>query len=466
MIDYATFLARKSLVSPETGFEIDRKLLNKKLFDFQKDLVTWSLRRGRAALFSDCGTGKGPMALEWARLVQRHSGGRVLVLAPLAVAQQLEREGKKFKVPTKYARDGDSTTAEIVVTNYEMLHKFNVSDFAGVVIDESSILKAFDGKTRTTIIEAFRETPYRLACTATPAPNDFMELGNHSEFLGVMTRAEMLATFFVHDGGETQKWRLKGHAEDEFWRWVCSWAAVVKKPSDLGYDDGDFVLPPLEMHEHVVPVDHADARKAGMLFAMDARTLNDQRATKRASIDKRVAQCAALVNDSNDPWIVWCELNDESDALAAAIPDAVEIRGSMDNDEKVAAILGFIDGSHRVIVGKASMIGFGMNLQHCAHQVFAGVSNSYEQTYQAIRRSWRFGQTRTVHVHVVRAETEGAIVANLRRKEADAVVMADAMAGHMREIMRANITRAGREWTEYNPTARIEIPTWLATETA
>lgn len=457
--DYETFLAHK--LHSSSAEPVPHGDLAGHLFPHQRDLVAWALRRGRAAIFADCGLGKGPMLLEWARHVSAH--GRVLVLAPLAVAQQLEREAAKFGVDARYCRE--DTGACIVITNYELLAHFDVRAFVGVVIDESSILKAYDGKLRTLIIESFRDTRWRLACTATPAPNDHTELGNHAEFLGVKTRSEMLSEYFVHDGGSTQEWRLKGHARDVFWRWVASWGAVVRRPSDLGHSDEGFELPSLNMHERVIDVDHDDARAAGRLFFDEARTLADQRATRRGTMGKRVEVCAELAA-GDDPVLILCELNDEADAITAAIPGAVQVAGNDSPEDKAARFLGFVDGSIRVLVSKVKIAGYGLNFQHCNRIVFAGVSHSYEQTYQALRRLWRFGQKRPVDAWVIRAETEGAIVANLRRKEADAERMAEAMAAQMRDVMREEISSARREWTDYRPAVEMRLPDWLVSEAA
>jgi superfamily II DNA or RNA helicase len=334
---------------------------------------------------------------------------------------------------------------------------------AGLLVHNSSILKAYDGKTRTQIIEAFGATPWRLACTATPAPNDFTELGNHSEFLGIRSRTEMLAEYFTHDGGETQVWRLKGHAEESFWRWVCSWGAVVKRPSDLGHPDDGFALPELRMHERVIAVDHSTAQKAGMLFADEVRTLADQRATRRATLEARVAAAAELCAGT-DPVLVWCELNDEADAITAAVPDAVQVAGADDLEVKKERLLGFAEGRYRVLVTKMSIASHGLNLQRCARMVFAGVSHSYEQTYQAIRRCWRFGQKRPVDVYMIRAETEGAVIANLKRKELDAERLAAEMVDRMRDTLRAEILSVRREWNEYTP-VRIDVPPWIRSHT-
>lgn len=443
---YQAFLDEKRIEHVPTGLEPAE--LNSALFPFQADVVRWALRRGRSAIFADCGMGKTLMQLEWARQVYDHAG-RVLILAPLAVSAQTVREAETFGiVGVEYLRDDNGTTP-IVVTNYEMLEHFNPDDFAGVVLDESSILKSFDGKTRTRIIEAFGQTRFRLACTATPAPNDFMELGNHSEFVGSMLRQEMLATFFVHDGGETQKWRLKGHAEDDFWRWVCSWAVMIRAPSDLGYDDGAFILPPLEMDSVVVRVDHNRATE-GHLFAMEARTLPERIAERRRTVPERAQACADLVaQDPDEPWLIWCNLNAEADAVRRLIPGAVEVRGSDTREKKEGALLGFASGEIQILVTKPKIAGHGMNWQHCARVVFVGLSDSYEQFYQAVRRVWRFGQERPVKCYIVTAETEGEVLRNVRRKEAAAAEMAAEMLTHTRAITEENVRGTHRMEADY-----------------
>lgn len=453
---YADIIARKARSVRFGGIDPGADV-SPRLFPHQRDLVSWALRKGRAAVFADTGLGKTAVELEWSRHVSQR--GRVLILAPLAVAEQIVREGVKFDIEAKYLRADDGVTP-IVVANYEMLDAFDASTFTGVVLDESSILKSFTGRTRTALIDAFRSTPYRLAATATPAPNDFTELGNHSEFLGIKTRTEMLAEYFVHDGGSTQDWRIKGHAEELFWRWICSWGAVVKTPSDLGHDSSAFDLPPLRMHDVVIPIDHKDAWSQGLLFAPDVRTLSDQRATRRATSTTRVAKAAELA-DGSRPVVIWGELNDECDACEAAIPGAVQVRGADSHDDKASKLLGFANGEHRVLITKPSVAGFGMNWQHCSRMVFLGASHSYEQTYQAIRRCWRFGQTQPVDVHMIRCETEGAIVANYKRKEADAARFGAEMSSRVRELVRHEVAGAtAREWNPYEPQTRMIVPAW------
>ena len=460
---YDEFVRSKLAPSPETGFAADGEL-HPSLFDYQRDVVRWSLRRGRAAVFAGTGLGKTLMQLVWAHQVAKHTGGRVLILAPLAVATQTAREAQAFGIDgVAYARSDDGS--RIVVTNYEMLYHFKPSAFVGVVLDESSIIKHHDSKTRGAVIDAFATTPYRLACTATPAPNDHTELGNHAEFLGVCTRTEMLSTFFCHDGAETQVWRLKGHARSDFWRWVASWAVMMRRPSDLGYQDGDHKLPPLTISSRVVASDASIAKMAGVLFASEARTLDLQRKARKSSIKDRVDEAVAIVNAEPDQqWLIWCDLNDESSALAKAIAGAVEVSGSNTQDEKEAAIIGFAEGTVRILVTKPSIAGFGVNWQRCARMVFVGVTHSWETYFQAIRRCWRFGQRNPVHVYVVSSEAEGAVVASLQRKEADAEDMASQMVVAMGDVSRAAVRGLMRQSETYAPNAAIKVPQWMVTE--
>lgn len=458
MNDYEAFLARKAPTVPACGLA-EVPPLHDALFPYQRDIVAWALRRGRAAIFADCGMGKTLMQLEWAR----HIPGRVLILTPLAVAAQTAAEAARFGIEAAVSRDGHAA-GHVTIANYEMLHRFDAAQFSGIVLDESSILKAYDSKTRGAIVSAFAQTPYRLACTATPAPNDHVELGNHAEFLGVMSRVEMLSMFFCHDGGETQVWRLKGHAEADFWRWVASWAAMVRRPSDLGYSDDGFTLPPLRIHEHIIA---SDVRVPGKLFAMAAETLDDQRAARKATLARRVAHVASLVAaEPHEPWLVWCELNAEGDALAAAIPGAVQVAGSDSEDAKESRMLGFASGEHRVLITKPSIAGFGMNWQHAARMAFVGLSHSYEQFYQAVRRQWRFGQARQVEVHVVSTDLEEAVLRNIKRKQADHDAMAAAMVEHMGETMRREIRGTSRETAAYEPTKAMRVPEWIGQEAA
>lgn len=438
MKQYEEFLKSKRFIVEAAGIQ-DHGPLNDAMFPHQHDIASWALRMGRSAAFLGTGMGKTLIELEWARVVAEHTCSPVLLLAPLAVAQQtVSVEAPKFGIHgAVYHKSGESIQSSIVVTNYDRLDSFDPSDFSGVVLDESSILKSMNGKTRSALIESFRSTPYRLSATATPAPNDYMELGNHSEFLGVMTATEMLSMFFVHDGGETQKWKLKGHARAEFWKWVCSWAVSMRKPSDIGYSDEGFELPALHYHEHIVDIDRPSE---GMLFAMAAQTLQERIAARRESVDDRVSEAAMIVRSkSEESWLIWCNLNSESAALAKAIPGAVELTGSDAPEDKETAMLGFADGEISKLVSKPSICGFGVNFQICSHMAFVGVNDSWEQFYQAVRRCWRFGQKRPVHVHVIASSTEGNVLENLKRKEKEANEMAEEMAANMQDLTRMNL---------------------------
>lgn len=460
---YQDFLDQKRIVASATGIA-DPPELHQSLFPFQRDVTRWALRRGRAALFEECGLGKSRQAIEWARVVAAHTELPVLILTPLAVAEQFVREGEAIGVRVTRCREAADVAPGVNVTNYERLHKFNPRVFGGVVLDESSILKAKDGKTRAAITEAFSSTPFRLACTATPAPNDHVELGNHAEFLGVMSQTEMLSMFFVHDGGKTQDWRLKGHAVQDFWRWVCSWAVCLTKPSDLGYADDGYALPPLRLHEHVIQCDNAMAHRAGLLFATEAQTLSEQREARKASLPERVAKCAELVNSSGAQWLVWCDLNAESEALTEAIPGAVEITGSDSDEHKERAILDFIDGRSRVIVTKPSLAGFGVNLQNCHNAAFVGLSHSFEQWHQATRRVWRFGQKHEVNSHLITSSADGAVVRSIAKKRSAFEEMIQGMAHHMADISRAEIGASTREFVGYEPKRRMTVPAWVGAE--
>lgn len=454
MRPYTDFLASKAIDDPCTGMAVIPDLPDC-LFPHQRDIVQWALRRGRSALFAGTGLGKSLMELAWAQAVTRHTGKPVLHLAPLAVSAQMVREAEKFGIPA-HMGDGEG----ICITNYQKLDHFDLSKFGAIILDESSILKSTDGHYRNRLISASQSIPFRLAATATPAPNDFMELGNHAEFLGVMSYTDMLATFFVHDGGSTQNWRLKGHAENEFWRWMASWAVMLRKPSDLGYPNAGYNLPPLHYHQHIVGVEYAPSIETGMLFPMQAATLAERIAARRDTVKQRVAM-AVEVTPRDHPFVWWCNLNSESEAIAKAIPDAVEVRGSDSPDEKERKLIAFSEGAIRVLVTKPSICGFGMNWQHCADTGFVGLNDSFEQFYQAIRRFWRFGQGKPVNCHIIAAETEGATVANIRRKEMDADRMAAAMVMHMADLSSKAIKGSVREKPNYDPQKPVILPSFL-----
>lgn len=459
MQDYQAFLARKAVADPMTGIA-SPNAISSLTKPHQHDIIRWSLRRGRAAIFAGTGLGKTFMELEWARHVAEYTMKPVLIFAPLAVSAQHVREAEKFGIEARIATSQSDAKYPVCVTNYQKLDRFDLSAFGGVVLDESSILKNTDGKYRTRLIEQCADIPFRLAATATPAPNDFMELGNHAEFLGIMSQTDMLASFFTHDGSETQKWRLKGHAEDAFWKWMASWSVMLRKPSDLGYDNEGYDLPPLNKVQHTASVTHNDGEFGSTLFPIEARTLGERLTARRESIAERV-ELAAKITPDDRPFVWWCNLNSEADALCAAIPDAVEVRGSDSDESKERKLREFSEGKIRVLVSKPSICGFGMNWQHCADTGFVGLSDSFEQVFQAIRRFWRFGQTKSVNVHFIAAETEGAVVANIARKEADAERMADAMVRHMADLTAENITGTVRDTPDYQPNMPVTLPSWM-----
>lgn len=433
---YADFLATKRRVW--TGLGHEPGALPPQLYEWQAAIVRWALRKGRAAIWADCGLGKSFMQVAWADAL----GVPTIFLAPLCVAEQTVSEAAKLGIELRYAREqADADGARLVITNYERLEKFDVSRFQAVVLDESSILKAFDGKTRTKLIETFAGTTYRLCCTATPSPNDISELANHAEFLGLMTRPEFLATWFlrINEGHRTTDhhgWRMKRHAVTPFYRWLASWAMAMRRPSDLGYADDGFLLPPLRIAERVV---ECHAPISGALFPeAGLKGIQGRLAARRGSIGDRVDAVTDLVTDGQQ-WVCWCGLNEESTALARAIPGAVEVRGDDSYSEKVGAVQAFLRGDVRVIVSKAKILGFGLNLQRCARMVFVGLSDSYESYYQCIRRCWRYGQTRPVEAWIVVSEAEQLIVANVRQKEAKADALAAQLLGHMRVFERQEV---------------------------
>jgi DNA modification methylase len=451
---YEDFLETKRIYIEPSGFDVNPDELNPMLFPFQRDIVRWALARGKAALFEDCGLGKTPQQLDWAHQVVTYTGKPVLILAPLSVANQTQKEGDKFGIPVTVCETQDDVIRGINITNYEKLHHFKPGGWGGIVLDESSILKGYDGKTRKALNKFARKIPYRLCCTATPAPNDLVELINHAEFLDIMSEKELKALYFTQDGNSTHLWRLKGHAKNDFWKWMAEWSVAIRKPSDLGYDDDGFILPDLKMHSLTVD----GAVPDGWLIPVEARTLSERRAARRASLEDRVKIAADMVNSSDEAWLIWCDLNKESDALRKAIPDAVEVAGRHTNEYKKDAMMGFSEGRHRVIVTKPSIAGFGMNWQHCHNMAFVGLSDSYEQQYQAIRRCWRFGQTEPVNVHVITATTEGAVVKNIERKEKQANMMFDEI---VKRLAVNSVLNKKTERQEMDVTYEItEEPEW------
>jgi DNA modification methylase len=428
-VKYKEFLEEKIARVKPAGFEVSDDQLPAFLFDYQQYIVRLALAKGKFAVFAGTGLGKTAMQLTWADAVHQQTNQPVLILAPLAVAKQTAfDESVKFGIQVQYCESSIDVTNGINITNYEKLGKFDCSVFSGVVLDESGILKSFTGATRNAIIEQFAQTPYRLACSATPSPNDHMELGNHAEFLGIMSRVEMLAQFFVHDGGNTSEWRLKKHGKQPFWAWLAEWSVMLQKPSDLGFSDDNYNLPPLHQHQIFI---ETGIKRDGELFAMSATGLAEQRQIKKQTLADRVEAIASLVNKSDEQWIVWCETNDESAALTAAIPDAVEVKGADTEKHKEQSAINFAHGAIRVLVSKAAIYGFGMNWQNCHNIAFVGMSNSFELTYQAIRRCYRFGQTQPVNVYFAVTDTCSAIVQNMERKEKQFQEMLAQLIAHM-----------------------------------
>jgi len=454
-VNYSDFITRKFADVQPCGFDVE--CMPDSLFPHQKDLVRWAVKRGRAAIFADTGLGKSRMQLVWADAVAKHTAGNILILAPLAVAQQTVEEGAEIGIQVTHCREAGDVRPGINIANYERIHKFD-QPFAGVVLDESSIIKHHDAKTFRILTERFARTNYKLCATATPAPNDWTELGTHAEFLGICSRAEMLAEFFTHDGGETSIWRLKGHAREIFWQWVVSWGALIRRPSDLGHDHSAYSLPPMHLVEHTV---ETTMPTNGALFAMEAQTLSERRDARRLSLQDRVQACADAVNGDDQPWVVWCDLNAEGDALRSAIPGAVEIRGSDDADVKERRLIDFAAGRIRVLITKPSIAGFGLNWQHCARMAFVGVTDSFEAYYQAVRRCWRFGQTKQVNVHVFASQSEGAVIANLKRKEKDAIAMSESLSNQTRDAVFAQIKQARKETNSYQAVKPVKVPSFL-----
>ncbi|ATN88558.1 DNA helicase [Mycobacterium phage DaWorst] len=429
MTTYAEFLARKTALVEQPGSEVSLADMHPMLHPWQKDLVRWAVRTGRAALWADTGMGKTVMQLEWARL----SGDRPLIVAPLAVCAQTVREASKLDVTAEYIAEPDPDMfrrAQIIVTNYERLHNFIPDMFDAVVLDESSILKQSDGKTRTMLIEWASGIPHRLACSATPAPNDPEELTNQAEWLGRMSRTHMLAAYFIHD---SDGWRLKGHARKPMIEWMAQWAVALTKPSDVGGDDTGYILPGLEVIPEIV---HADIEVEGQLFATDIGGVTGRAELRRKTLQARVDRAAKLVANNPGPWILWCGLNSEAEALAAAVPGSVNVHGSLDPDEKAQLLLGFADGQFEVLITKPSIASQGLNYQHCQRMAFVGMGDSYEQYYQAIRRCYRYGQTKVVYAHVIVSELESQIAANVARKEQQASDITRALVEEMRKIER------------------------------
>lgn len=429
MSSYAEFIARKQMRIEKPGRDVAICEIHPMLHDWQKELVQWAVTTGRAALWADTGMGKTVMQLEWVRLSRGH--GLALIVAPLAVCEQTVREAAKIGITARYVRDFsevDVFDAEVYVTNYERLHGFPGDAFDAVVLDESSILKQSDGKTRTMLIEWCRDVPHRLACSATPAPNDPEELTNQAEWLGHMSRTHMLAAYFIHD---QDGWRLKGHARQPMMRWMADWAVALTRPSDVGGDDTGYILPGLEILPEIV---EADIEAEGQLFATEIGGVTGRAQMRRKTLSSRIDRAAKLVANDPGPWILWCGLNSEAEALAATIPGSMNVHGSLDPDEKARLLLGFADGDYDVLITKPSIASQGLNYQHCHRMAFVGLGDSYEQYYQAIRRCYRYGQTEVVQAHIIVSDLEAQIVANVSRKEQQANQITRELVAEMRRV--------------------------------
>lgn len=455
-MNYDAFLAGKAVKAPMAGISFDADLSGH-LFSHQKDVTLFLLKAGRGAAFLDTGMGKTAVELEYGRQIVELENRPVLLLAPLAVGKQHEREAARFDTDAKVIRDpSEIDGARIYITNYERLHLFDRHAFAGVILDESSIVKSFTGKTTRALMDFAQDMRWRLAATATPAPNDHMELGQHSQFLGAMDSSEMLARWFIADQTEMGRYRLKRYGVKPFWSWVASWARCVGKPSDLGYSDDGFVLPPLNIHRHVVDTD-LTAGAEGLLFRIPDTSATAIHKEKRLTAADRAAKIAELVNaEPNEAWMVWVETDYDADAIMALLPDAIEVRGSMKAEVKEERLDAFTRGQIRVLVSKPSIAGFGLNWQHCARTAFVGLSFSYEMFYQAVRRFWRFGQKRPVECHIAMAETETSIWQTIQRKRDDHEAMKREMFDAMRrEVLTKTVKHA------YEPRLQAKLPTWL-----
>lgn len=448
--NYLDFLANKRFVLESSGFDVDKSELNPMLYDFQKDIVRWALKKGKADIFADCGLGKTAMQLSWSHQVNKHTNKPVLILAPLSVAEQTKREADKFGYTAKVVTEQSECINGINITNYEKLEHFVANEFVGIVLDESSILKSYSGKVRTQIIDCFHDVPYKLACTATPAPNDYMELGNHAEFCGVMTRAEMLSMFFVHDGGATSKWRLKGHAQDVFWQWLASFSVFVDNPKNIGYEVDGYDLPELRIHEICVDGEPIN----------ETLSLLERRQARKESLQARCEKAAELVNSSDEQWLVWCDLNDESKLLHELINESVEVKGSDSENHRTDAMLGFSANKYKSLVTKPSIAGFGMNWQNCHNMIFTGLSDSFEAYYQAVRRCWRFGQDKPVDVYIIISAKEGCVKENIERKQNDFTFMQSEMTKYTKDITKKELKSTCRISTPYNPHKTMILPDW------
>lgn len=459
-MEYSEFLKRKVITVKESGF--DCKQVNPILYEFQQDITKWALKKGCAALFEDCGLGKTFQQLEWAKQVVAHTNGKVLILAPLAVSLQTKREGAKLGIDVNVCRTQKDVINGINITNYEMIEHFNTDDFTGIVLDESSILKAFMGKTKRLLVDSFKDTPYKLCCTATPAPNDHMELLNHAEFLGIMKSSEALSIWFINDTKNSGTYRLKGHAIKSFWEWVSSWAVCLENPNSLGYNIDGFNLPKLNTIEHIIKTDEIDySLNDGFLRKIDTSATAFHK-EKRFTAENRANKSAEIVHSNNEQYVIWCNTDYEADCLKKVIPEAVDVRGSNSIEFKEQSAINFINGDIRVLISKSKIFGFGLNFQNCFNTIFCGLDYSYESYYQAVRRFWRYGQKNEVNCNIVLGSTEKHILETIRRKEEQQKEMHKEMYKNIVDIQKR--TFRGQKFKLSLETQEITVPNWLRSE--
>lgn len=461
--NYDNYVSSKIIEAAPVGFEVAPEALNHRLFPYQADIVRWALRRGRAALFEYPGLGKSIQEWEFARHTSRYTDMPAIIFAPLSVSEQMAMEAPEFGYDINICKTRQDVRSGINITNYEKLHHFSPEDFGAIIMDESGILKAGSfGKTATAINDFAAVIPFRLAGTATPAPNDMDEILYHAEVLGIMRESEAKALFFVQDGNSSNKFRLKHNARDAYYKWLASWAMAIRKPSDLGYSDEGFIRPPINWQQITIDIDQP--LDMGMLVQVEALGLAEQRRARNATLEQRVKATADLVNASKEQWLVWCELNQESDALAKAIPDAIEVTGSDSEAHKIDAMIGFKSGRYRVVVSKPSMWGFGLNFQHSWNMIFCGLGNSFEQYFQASKRQDRFGQTHIVNIYAVVSTADGAVVQNIKRKEREQDGMYDELIKNT--AIYTELNASGRQEMELPANTPLQSPAWLVPTTS
>jgi len=455
---YEEFLKSKELQTIKAGFDVPEEWLSDKLFDFQRDIVRWALKKGKAAILTGCGTGKSFMLLEWAFCIHKQTGGKVLILSPLSVVKQTAEEAHKFDIgQVNICRSQRDVKDGVNITNYEMAEHFKADDFIGIVLDESSIIKSFTSKTQGELTDRFKHTPYKLLCTATIAPNDYTEIGTSCEFLGIMSRTEMLSTYFVHDGGKTSDWRLKKAGVNKFWEWFATWAMYFNSPADLGYQIKGYDLPELNIQTILT---ESKVEEYELLVKV-AETLQERREARKESMEDRTDKAVELTQSDNSQWLIWVDYNDESDMLRRKIDGCVEIKGADDPETKAQASIDFANGKIRCLVSKPSIFGFGSNFQSCHNEIFCGLSDSYERFYQAVRRCWRFGQDKPVNVYIILSEKEKAILENIERKQAQMDEMQKQMTALMKEVTLSEIQHTTRITLDYKPDKQFELPAFM-----